>query len=158
MEPSPSGVLRGGGPLERERYEQSRERMARMQQATGTEVEAVMAEWIEVIRGPGAWPTLSPRTRASLIRSHPFLRRTFAALMSFEPTPAQRRALTMPALLLDGELSPPNLRIPVDYLARLLPHAERRTLPGAGHFAPIDRPDEFNGVLLPWLAARVRPA
>jgi pimeloyl-ACP methyl ester carboxylesterase len=42
-------------------------------------------------------------------------------------------AVTVPALVLDGELSPPMLREAVRATAEALPHGQRRTLPGQTH-------------------------
>ncbi len=38
-----------------------------------------------------------------------------------------------------------------EYLARSIPGAELIRLPGVSHFAPLQRPDQFNGVLLAFL-------
>ncbi len=38
-----------------------------------------------------------------------------------------------------------------DYLARSIPGAERIVLRGVSHFAPLQRPAEFNGVVLDFL-------
>ncbi len=38
-----------------------------------------------------------------------------------------------------------------EYLARSIPGAELITLPGVSHFAPLQRPGEFNGVVLSFL-------
>ena len=38
-----------------------------------------------------------------------------------------------------------------DYLARTIPGAKLILLPGVSHFAPLQRPDEFNRVLLAFL-------
>jgi pimeloyl-ACP methyl ester carboxylesterase len=43
------------------------------------------------------------------------------------------------------------------YLARSIPHAELILLPGVSHFAPLQRPDQFNGVMRSFLA-KVLPA
>ena len=39
-----------------------------------------------------------------------------------------------------------------DYLARAIPGAERKILPGVGHFAPVQRPEVFNAAMLAFLA------
>jgi pimeloyl-ACP methyl ester carboxylesterase len=38
-----------------------------------------------------------------------------------------------------------------DYLARSIPDAELIILRGVSHFAPLQRPDEFNNVVLAFL-------
>ena len=39
-----------------------------------------------------------------------------------------------------------------DYLARAIPGAERKILPGVSHFAPVQRPEVFNEAMLAFLA------
>ena len=43
-----------------------------------------------------------------------------------------------------------------NYLARSIPHAEFIVLPGVSHFAPLQRPDQFNSVMLVFLG-KARP-
>jgi pimeloyl-ACP methyl ester carboxylesterase len=43
-----------------------------------------------------------------------------------------------------------------EYLARSIPNAEFILLPGVSHFAPLQRPEQFNTVLLKFLS-RVSP-
>ena len=38
-----------------------------------------------------------------------------------------------------------------EYLARSIPNAEFIYLPGVSHFAPLQRPDQFNTVMLAFL-------
>ena len=38
-----------------------------------------------------------------------------------------------------------------EYLARSIPHAEYIFLPGVSHFAPLQRPEQFNGAMLTFL-------
>ncbi|KAA5832720.1 alpha/beta fold hydrolase [Saccharopolyspora hirsuta] len=62
------------------------------------------------------------------------------------------RAFTGPALVVVGEedrLTPPEH---ARELADVLPGGELVTLPGAGHLPPVETPDEFAGVVRPWLA------
>jgi pimeloyl-ACP methyl ester carboxylesterase len=55
--------------------------------------------------------------------------------------------VTAPVLLLDGGASPPWAAAAVEALARILPHAERRTLPGQSHeIAPAPALEAFFGV------------
>jgi Alpha/beta hydrolase family len=61
-------------------------------------------------------------------------------LMDGQETLLAERAptVTAPALLLDGGASPPWAAAAVDALAGILPHAERRTLPGQTHDVAAD--------------------
>jgi pimeloyl-ACP methyl ester carboxylesterase len=57
--------------------------------------------------------------------------------MTGRPLPAQRWSkVTMPTLVLDGELSPSFLREGAKALAGILPNATSNTFPGQGHGAP----------------------
>jgi pimeloyl-ACP methyl ester carboxylesterase len=38
-------------------------------------------------------------------------------------------------------------------MAALIPGAELRIMPGTGHFAPFEQPQEFNRIVLEFLAA-----
>lgn len=68
-------------------------------------------------------------------------------------TDDQLRAITTPFLILDGEneelVSPEQ---PLE-LAQLIPNATLVLLPGTGHFAPFERPEEFAKVVLAFLAS-----
>ncbi|TFZ33913.1 alpha/beta hydrolase, partial [Pseudomonas syringae] len=44
-----------------------------------------------------------------------------------------------------------------EYLARSIPSAELIPLQGVSHFAPLQRPEVFNGAMLAFLE-RIRPA
>jgi pimeloyl-ACP methyl ester carboxylesterase len=43
-----------------------------------------------------------------------------------------------------------------EYLARSIPGAELVILPGVSHFAPLQRPGLFNGVMLGWVGKTLR--
>ena len=55
--------------------------------------------------------------------------------------------LTMPVLVLTGELDSPQRRRTGDALCAVLPHAERATVPHAGHLANLDNPEDYNAIL-----------
>ena len=44
-----------------------------------------------------------------------------------------------------------------DYLARSIPHAEFVDLPGVSHFAPLQRPEQFNNAMLAFLGNVLAP-
>ncbi len=60
------------------------------------------------------------------------------------------RGVSVPTLLLSGELSPPLFRDVTDELARSLPRAERATIPGASH--DLGDPATFTEPVLGFLA------
>jgi pimeloyl-ACP methyl ester carboxylesterase len=65
----------------------------------------------------------------------------------------QLRSIMVPFLILDGAeeeaIKPEHTR----RLAELIPGAELILMPGTGHFAPIQQPEEFNRIVLDYLAS-----
>ncbi len=65
----------------------------------------------------------------------------------------QLRSITVPFLILDGAeeeaIKPEHTR----RLAELIPGAELILMPGVGHFAPVQQPEEFNRIVLEFLAS-----
>ncbi len=52
--------------------------------------------------------------------------------------------ISAPALAIFGEKNPADLRAAFDYFVERVPAAEKLELPGVGHFANLEAPDEFN--------------
>ncbi|MBI3744708.1 MAG: alpha/beta hydrolase [Chloroflexi bacterium] len=67
-------------------------------------------------------------------------------------TAAELPDVTLPVLLLRGERTPRALRSMVDEAAPLLPNARLVVVPGATHFAPMERPDEVARLTVDFLA------
>jgi pimeloyl-ACP methyl ester carboxylesterase len=65
--------------------------------------------------------------------------------------------IQLPALVLNGEFDLESRRLAGEALGRLLQHAERRIIPGAGHLANLDNPQTYNEVLRRFLE-RYAPA
>lgn len=66
--------------------------------------------------------------------------------------PEQLQAITTPILILDGEEEE---AIDIDHareMAALIPSAELHLIPGTGHFAMWEKPEEFNQIVLDFLA------
>jgi 3-oxoadipate enol-lactonase len=61
--------------------------------------------------------------------------------------------LTMPALVIAGELDVPGFLAMTDVLARRLPAAERVLVPDAGHMVNMEQPAPVNALLLRFLLA-----
>jgi pimeloyl-ACP methyl ester carboxylesterase len=153
IEPNPSGLMRNGGPDARAALVTSARWGARMRCATADdEAEAVMAAFVDSRRGPGTWAALSPRAQQSVLASRSAFVRGFEALLAFAPAPATVAELGMPVLLLGSQLSTPDFRAALEFVGQLLPHAERRTISGVGHFGVIEKPEAFEAPLLQWLA------
>jgi pimeloyl-ACP methyl ester carboxylesterase len=52
--------------------------------------------------------------------------------------------LTAPTLAVFGENNPADVRAAFDYFVERVPAAKKLLLPGVGHFANLEAPDEFN--------------
>jgi pimeloyl-ACP methyl ester carboxylesterase len=61
--------------------------------------------------------------------------------------------LTMPTLVVVGDRDKRDFRLSAERVAREAPDARLEVVAGAGHLVAIDRPDEFNRLLLEFLAA-----
>jgi pimeloyl-ACP methyl ester carboxylesterase len=78
------------------------------------------------------WPSVE-----AVVHTTPYDATITAPYMTGRPLPAQRwSSVTMPTLVLDGEVSPSVLRDGVKALAGILPNATRDTFLGQGHGAP----------------------
>ena len=58
----------------------------------------------------------------------------------------------VPVLVIHAEFDEFIRQEHAEYLARTVPHAEFLLLPGVSHFAPLQRPDEFNRAVLRFLS------
>jgi pimeloyl-ACP methyl ester carboxylesterase len=73
------------------------------------------------------------------VRTTPYDATITAPYTAGEPLPAGRwSGVTVPTLLLDGEISPPFLRSSAAALRPILPDTSAHTFPGQGHGAPPD--------------------
>lgn len=66
-------------------------------------------------------------------------------------TPVTLQHLKMPLLVLTGEFDSPQRRRAADALCEALPHAQRATVPRAGHLANLDNPESYNTILARFL-------
>ncbi|HEX5746151.1 MAG TPA: alpha/beta fold hydrolase [Archangium sp.] len=62
--------------------------------------------------------------------------------------------LLVPTLVVVGDKASPALRSNAELLARRVPALTRVTLPGVGHLPNLERPEDFNRVLLGFLLAQ----
>jgi pimeloyl-ACP methyl ester carboxylesterase len=68
------------------------------------------------------------------------------------PDLAQRLAeIEAPALVVVGEEDQPDMQAIVERLARELPNARRATIPATAHVPSMERPQEFDALVLPFL-------
>jgi pimeloyl-ACP methyl ester carboxylesterase len=68
-------------------------------------------------------------------------------------TMEQLETITVPFLILDGEEEEAIDLNQTKLMAVLMPNAELKLIPGTGHFAMFEQPDEFNQIVLDYLAA-----
>src|SRR2546430_15674425 len=59
--------------------------------------------------------------------------------------------ISVPTLVLAGELDVPDIDLLADRLEREIPDARRATIEGAAHVPSMERPDEFDRLLLGFL-------
>jgi len=114
--------------------------------------EAWLRSFIEWWNGPGAWDQLNEPTRAAF-RAMGW--KVFNEVMSLaaDRTPAATWAtISVPALILGGELSPLAERRVVEKLGAALPRGTARIIPGVGHMAPISHAAAVNEAIAAHLA------
>lgn len=98
---------------------------------------------------PGTFDSLEERQQQSLARKSLMVAHHFAGLFAAPSTLASLAGLRVPALILCGTRSPAPARAITRLLARAMPAARHRTLAGANHMAPLERPD----LVVPHIAA-----
>jgi pimeloyl-ACP methyl ester carboxylesterase len=64
-----------------------------------------------------------------------------------DPVPNLRKLQT-PTLVVSGELDIPSFLMMAEAYAKTLPNARRAIVPGAGHLANVEKPEEFNALFL----------
>ena len=65
--------------------------------------------------------------------------------------PAPLAKIVAPTLVINGNLDWDDFRTAGDALVQVLPDARQITLQGAGHLAPLERPDDFREALISFL-------
>ena len=121
---------------------------ARRAFAAGNAEGAVRA-FLESVIGEGTFDRLPPPVYAAIMDNAGTLRvevgTPLESLLS-ALTPEDVARLTMPVLLVQGELTPPMFPAVLAEIARCLPHAERATIPGVSH--DLYNPPAFQEALL----------
>jgi len=146
-------LLNTGVHTVRDGEPQSRGRLLRLAYQQG--MSALAAEWLPpMLAGGGArTPELMPRLTAMVERSTPdSYAGQINALLSRPDALAMLPKIGVPTLLLSGsedEWSPISQH---QAMLRRIPHATLFEIHGAGHMAPIERPDAVAVALREWLA------
>jgi len=86
------------------------------------------------------------------------MRDDLGAMQAGQPNygPDQLRDVTVPVWSVLGEHDEFIEREHAEYIARCVPGARFVLLPDVSHFAPLQRPEAFNGVMLAFLGQLVR--
>ena len=107
---------------------------------------------VDGFAGAGRFDNLPPEARAVAMQNSRFFR---AATLSADPFPslskAKVRRLDMRVLIITGENTIRLHKFVNDELARLLPKAERVTIPRAGHGSARENPQAFNEAVAKFL-------
>jgi pimeloyl-ACP methyl ester carboxylesterase len=119
------------------------------------EPEVGVRTFIDGVIGPGAFDRMPPPAREVMLDNAAEMRvetKTPPETYFARITPDDVRGLSAPVLLLEGEHSPRMFGVITDELARVLPAAERVTIPGASHGMHGQQPDAYNDVVLAFQA------
>lgn len=117
--------------------------------------EAWMHNFIDYWNGPGSWQAMPEANRQAFLQVG---RKVYYEVKSLseDRTPLQAYAkLTMPALLVYGEKTPPAARRVLQRLASVLPRADLKVMEGAGHMGPLTHGPAFAGLVQAHLARPV---
>ena len=116
--------------------------------------EAGMRILVDAFDGPGAFKKLPPENRTAIMSNARFFQ---AVTASSDPFPNLPRSdvsrLPMPILIVKGAETDELHRMVTEEVGRVLPQAQRVTIPWAGHGSPRQNPDSFNYAMLEFLGA-----
>ncbi len=115
--------------------------------------EQGVAKFLNAVMGRDAFTRLSPSTRQGLMDNAPAMQVETESSDYFTPfTCEEAGTIGRPALLLEGELSPPLFHLIVDELARCLPDTSRVLIAGVSHAIHLGNPEAYNAHVLRFLA------
>ena len=122
----------------------------------GADERAVRA-YLRLVVGADVLDGLPAESRAVIMQNA----RTLGPMLRtyFDPTPLdceRARGVTVPVLLVRGELSPEINRRVAESLDRCLPNAEVFVLRGASHGLQMEKPAEFNAAVLKFIGRHGR--
>ena len=121
------------------------------------DAQGAMRILVDGFAGAGRFDGLPPEARAVAMQNSRFFK---AATSSADPFPAvskdKVRRLALPVLIVTGEHTVPLHKFVNEELARILPKAERVTIPQAGHGSARENPQAFNGAVTKFLENQTR--
>lgn len=106
--------------------------------------------------GSGAWRRLPADKRGALAVHLVKVGLEFHALLNEQARLADLRKLSVPTLLVRGADSPLPARRICQLLEAILPHAQGRTIAGAGHMSPVTHRAEVNALIAAHVAGNSR--
>jgi pimeloyl-ACP methyl ester carboxylesterase len=119
--------------------------------------KAAMRFFVDGIIGPHRFEALSPEALAVVMQNSRFFK---ANTLCADPFPNlskdKVKRLRVPVLIITGEHTIKIHRLVNEELARLLPKAEQKTIPNAGHGSPRENPQAFIEAVLKFLG-KMRP-
>lgn len=109
-----------------------------------------------VALGPGAWATLTPEIKQTMIENAPtFLDETRdPEALAFDP--AWLKGMSLPCLLTLGDRSPPAFAPVIAKLAAAAPGAEAMTFAGAGHIPHVTDPERYVEAVVNFIRGHAR--
>jgi pimeloyl-ACP methyl ester carboxylesterase len=118
-------------------------------------VDGAVAAVVEGWTLPDASPEL--RERVAIMQRRAFAQQAAVGTYSEEPDPLERdpsalTRLSVPTLVAAGELDMPDFGTGAEAIAGAIPGARHAVISGAGHLAPIERPEAFRALFLDHLA------
>lgn len=146
IEPAAFHLLRGAEPRALAEITEVAESVVRAlaRNQYGDGMEGFVDYW----SGRGTWAKVPADKRAGLAARLPKIALDFHAAFNEPIGLADLRSMTVPTLLLQGTRSPLPTRRICDRLARSLPHARLKSIPGAGHMAPLTHRDQINAFVV----------
>jgi pimeloyl-ACP methyl ester carboxylesterase len=104
--------------------------------------------FVDYWSGPGAWAAVPADKQDALAARLGKVALDFQATIHEAASLGDFEHIALPTLLMRGDGSPaPTQRI-CRHLARVLPHASFKTVPGAGHMGPLTHRDEVNDLVV----------
>ncbi len=122
--------------------------------ATGND-EAAMRIFIDTFDGVGTFDGLPAERRVAVLQNARFFKAVTSSSDPFPNLPKdQVRRLRMPILIVRGADTDELHRLVTEEVGRVVPNAERVTIPQAGHGSPRQNVAAFNAAMLDFLGRR----
>lgn len=117
--------------------------------------EAAMRIFIDAFDGVGTFDRLPAERRAGILLNARFFKAVTSSSDPYPNLPKDRvRQLRMPILIVKGADTDELHRLVTEELGRVVPNAERVTIPQAGHGSPRQNVAAFNAAMLEFLGRR----